>query len=130
MTTVPVLRTKWFMPAFTLALGLACAAAFWAGGDHGSAVFSIALFAAVGTGLLLGGRSDFVRGLRGDGRDEYWERIDIHATALAGLVLIVAVIVMCLWEWGHGRSGSPYTQLGAIAGVAYVAALGLLRWRS
>ena len=71
-----------------------------------------------------------IRGLRGDGRDEYWERIDVHATALAGIVVIAAVIGMCLWEWGHGRDGSPYSQLGAIGGVAYVAAIIGLRVRS
>lgn len=85
---------------------------------------------ALGLLVLLGGRSDLIRGLRGDGRDEYWERIDVHATALAGHVLIGAVIVMCLWEWAHGRDGSPYAQLGATAGVAYLAAIALLRWRS
>jgi presenilin-like A22 family membrane protease len=66
----------------------------------------------------------------GDGRDEYWSRLDIHATPLAGSVLIGVIIGMCLWEWGHGRDGSPYVQLGAIAGVAYLAALALLRWRA
>ena len=80
--------------------------------------------------ILLGGRSEFVRGLRGDGRDEYWKRIDVHATALAGNVLILAVLSMCIWEWAHGRSGTPYVQLGAIAGVAYLAAVAVLRWRS
>jgi presenilin-like A22 family membrane protease len=53
-----------------------------------------------------------------------------RATALAGVVVIAAVIVMCVWEWGHGRDGTPYVQLGAIAGVAYLAALALLRLRS
>ncbi len=43
-----------------------------------------------------------VRGLRGDGRDEYWARLDVHATALAGHVVIGVSIVMCLWEWAHG----------------------------
>jgi len=80
--------------------------------------------------FLIGGRSDLIRGIRGDGRDEYWERIDVHATALAGIVVITAVIGMCLWEWGHGRDGSPYSQLGAIGGVAYVAAIIGLRARS
>ena len=54
----------------------------------------------------------------------------MHATALAGIVVITAVIGMCLWEWGHGRDGSPYSQLGAIGGVAYVAAIIGLRARS
>ena len=37
---------------------------------------------------------------------------------------------MCLWEWGHGRDGTPYSQLGAIGGVAYIAAVAALRLRS
>ena len=77
-----------------------------------------------------GGRSDLIRGLRGDGRDEYWARIDLHATALSGFAVITAVIVMCFWEWAHGRDGSPYAQLGAIGGVAYVLAIVGLRLRS
>ena len=76
--------------------------------------------AMFGLAILLGGRSDMVRGLRGDGRDEYWQRIDVHATALAGNVVILAILAMCVWEWSHGRDGSPFVQLGAIAGVAYL----------
>lgn len=44
--------------------------------------------------------------------------------------MIAAIIAMCLWEWGHGRDGAPYVQLGALTGVAYVAALAVLRWRT
>jgi hypothetical protein len=44
--------------------------------------------------------------------------------------VISAVIVMCLWEWAHGRDGSPYAGLGAIGGVAYVLAIAGLRLRS
>ena len=44
--------------------------------------------------------------------------------------MIGVIIVMCLWEWAHGRDGSPYVALGAIAGLAYLAALALLRWRA
>jgi hypothetical protein len=80
--------------------------------------------------VLFGGRSDLVRGLRGDGRDEYWARIDVHATAVTGYLVIAAIIVMCLWEWGHGRGGEPYVQLGGMSGVAYVVALAVLRWRA
>jgi hypothetical protein len=46
------------------------------------------------------------------------------------MTVIAGVLAMCLWEWGHGRSGEPYTALGAIGSVAYVVALGVLRWRS
>ncbi len=123
-------RTAWFLPLFSLFLGVLCLAAFWLGGNPRDGVFALLVMAGVGLLVLLGGRFDLIRGLRGDGRDEYSERIDVHATALAGNVLIAAVIVMCLWEWGHGRDGSPYAQLGAIAGVSYLIALASLRLRS
>jgi len=123
-------KTKWFLPLFSVALGLLFFAALWAGGERRAAVESLAILSGLGLVFLLGGRSDLIRGLRGDGRDEYWQRIDVRATALAGNVLIVGIIGMCAWEWGHGRDGSPYAQLGAIAGLAYVAAIGFLRWRS
>jgi hypothetical protein len=124
-------KTRWFLPLFSAALGGAFFVAFWLGGNEGQAWFSLALMSGLGLAILLGGRFDLVRGLRGDGRDEYWEeRIDINATALAGLTVIAAIIGMCLWEWGHGRDGSPYSQLGAIGGVSYIGAVALLRWRS
>ena len=123
-------RTSWFLPLFSVGLGVACLAAFWIGGDPGQGLVSLAILAGLGIVILVGGRSDLIRGLRGDGRDEYWERIDVHATAIAGLAVITAVIVMCLWEWGHGRDGSPYAQLGAIGGVAYVLGIVGLRLRS
>ena len=123
-------RTRWFLPLFSLALGLLFLGALWAGGERRAGLESLAIMTGLGLVILVGGRSDLIRGLRGDGRDEYWQRIDVHATALTGNVLIVAIIGMCAWEWAHGRDGSPYVQLGAIGGLAYVAALGLLRWRS
>ena len=43
------------------------------------------------------------------------------------MVIIVAIIGACLWEWAHGRQGSPYSQLGALGGVSYIVALLVLR---
>ena len=123
-------KTKWFLPLFSVALGLLFLGALWAGGEREAGIESLVIMSVLGLIFLLGGRSELIRALRGDGRDEYWQRIDVHATALAGNVLIVAIIGMCAWEWAHGEDGSPYAQLGAIAGLAYVAALGFLRWRS
>jgi len=123
-------KTSWFLPVFAGALGVACLVAFWIGGEPGAGLWSLGVMLAFALLFALGGRFDLIRGLRGDGRDEYWARIDLHATALAGIVVISAVIVMCLWEWAHGRDGSPYAQLGAIGGVAYVLAIVGLRLRS
>ena len=70
-----------------------------------------------------------MRGLRGDGRDEYWRGIDRSATIVAANVTILAILAMAAWEWAHGRHGSPYTQLAAIGGVAYIVAYVALRVR-
>jgi hypothetical protein len=56
--------------------------------------------------LLLTGRSETVRGLT-VGRDERFAQIDLRATAVAGLALIVTVIVAWLAEIARGRSGHP-----------------------
>ncbi|HEY7706112.1 MAG TPA: hypothetical protein VH968_02950 [Gaiellaceae bacterium] len=128
--TTAIHRTKWFLPGFAVLLGLVFFAGFWIGDDRGSALWSLGVMTVFGALILAGGRFELVRGLRGDGRDEYWARMDLHATALAGLTAITAILVMCLWEWAHGRDGSPYVQLGALSGVAYLLALGFLRWRS
>jgi 4-hydroxybenzoate polyprenyltransferase len=120
---------RWSLPVFSLLVGIGCLVAFWAGGNLRQGLYSLAALAALGLVFLLGGRSETIRGLRGDGRDGYWQSLDLTATALAGLVLITLVIAMCFWEWAHGRDGSPYSQLGAITGVSYVVILTALRWR-
>ena len=125
-----VFRSRWWMPAFSVALGVAILVAAWAGGDTGFGVFGLGLMTALGAVFLLGGRSETLSGLGGPGRDERWAAIDLRATAGAGLVLIRVVIGAWLWEIGHGRDGSPYSQLGAIAGITYLLAVAILRWRS
>jgi hypothetical protein len=125
-----VFTTRWFLPIFTVVLGAALGGAQWKGGDRQTGLTSIAFFIAIAAVLLFGGRSETIRMIRGDGRDERWARIDLAATALSGLTVITAIIVACGWEWAHGRDGSPFVQLGAIAGVAYIAALAVLGRRS
>jgi len=79
--------------------------------------------------ILLAGRSETVRGLRGDGRDERFAQMDMRATAVSGLVLIVALIVAWLVEIARGHSGNPYSWLLAISGLSYLIAVVILRWR-
>jgi hypothetical protein len=128
--TTAIHRTKWFIPGLSVLIGLVFFAGFWIGDDRAGALWSLAVMSVVAILILAGGRFDLVRGLRGDGRDEYWARIDLHATALAGSFAIGLILVMCVWEWAHGRDGTPYVQLGALTGLAYVASIGFLRWRS
>ena len=124
-----VTRSKWFLPSFSLALGLVMLAVSWLGGSPGQGVISLAVLAAFGLIILLAGRSETVRGLRGDGRDERFAQIDLQATALSGLAVIVALIVAWLVATARGQSGSPYDWLLAIGGLAYLLAVAWFRWR-
>jgi hypothetical protein len=124
-----ITRTKWFVPLFSVALGVVILVAQWIGGDPQSGLGSLAIMAAFGAVILLGGRSETIRGLRGDGRDERFRQLDLAATAIAGLTVITAVIVGFLVEIARGHDGSPYAQLGAIGGIAYLLAVVVLRIR-
>src|SRR3954465_3250034 len=84
-------RTRWFMPAFCALLAALIFTAFAIGGDAtgGDAprgAISASVLLLVGAVFYFGGRrSETLAGLGGPGRDERWERIDVHATALTGL---------------------------------------------
>jgi hypothetical protein len=125
-----ILRSKWFLPSFSVVLGLVVLAASWLGGHPGAGVISLGIMVAFGLVVLLAGRSETIRGLRGDGRDERFAKIDTHATAVAGLVMIVTLIVAWLVATARGQSGSPYDWLLAIGGLAYILAVAYFRWRS
>src|SRR5947209_19005953 len=105
-------HSKWTAPLFAVAAGglLWAAAALGGHADAGGWMFGIMVLVAVGT--LLGSRSETVRGLRGDGRDERFAQIDLRATAYTGLVLTVTIIVAFVYELTQGRSGEPYTLAG------------------
>ena len=122
-------RSRWFVPLLSVALGIVVFAAQWIGGDPGSGLVSFGIMAGFGALILLGGRSETIRGLRGDGRDERFRMIDIHATALAGLAVILAIIVAFIVELANGHSGNPYGWLGAIGGSTYLVAIVVFRIR-
>jgi hypothetical protein len=124
-----VTRSKWFVPLLSIALGLIVLAAQAIGGDPGSGLVSLAIMTAFGALILFGGRSETIRGLRGDGRDERFREIDIHATAIAGLAVIATIIIAFVVELARGHNGSPYAWLGAIGGLTYLIAIIVFRLR-
>lgn len=122
--------SRWYLPLFCVALGVIMLAAFWIGGHLGDGLGALGVMTVMGLVFLLGGRIETIRGLRGDGRDERFAMIDLHATAVAGFAVILAVIIGFLVRVGEGHNGSPYTWLAAIAGLVYLLAIGVLRWRT
>src|SRR5262245_30788474 len=124
-----ITSSKWFIPLFALGAGLVIFGAQWIGGDLGGGLVSLGILAGFGLLVLLGGRSETIRGLRGDGKDERFRQIDIHATAIAGLAVISAILIAFVVELARGHDGRPYGWLGAIAGLAYLAAVTVLRLR-
>jgi hypothetical protein len=124
-------KTRWFMPSFALFIGLVMLGAFWIGDDLGQGLASLGIMAFVAALFYFGARrSETLAGIGGPTRDERWEAIDVHATALAGVMVILAIIGAFLVEVAQGKDGSPYSALGAVGGLAYILAAALLRWRS
>jgi membrane protease YdiL (CAAX protease family) len=122
-------RSKWFLPLFSVTLGMVMLVAMWIGGNPGLGLQSLTIMTVFGALILFGGRSETIRGLRGDGRDERFRQMDIHATALAGIVVLTAIIVAFIVEVTRGQDGMPYSWLGAIGGLSYLIAVVALRLR-
>jgi hypothetical protein len=124
------MHSKWTIPAFSVVMGLVLLGANVVGHQPVLGLWSLGIMVLFGAAVLVGGRSETIRGLRGDGRDERFAMLDLQATAMAGLVLIVAVIIAFIVEVAQGHNGEPYDWLGAIGGLAYLAAMVVLRVRS
>jgi hypothetical protein len=123
-------RSKWFLPGFAGVLGVAMFVALWIGGDPAGGIYAACVIVAFGALVLFAGaRSETMRALRGDGRDERFRTIDIHATAFTGTVLISALIVLWMIEVARGHDGNPYGLLSALGGLSYLGALAFMRWR-
>ncbi|HVC42258.1 MAG TPA: hypothetical protein VND54_09800 [Candidatus Saccharimonadales bacterium] len=124
-----VMHSKWTVPAFSVVMGLVLLGANIVGHQLVLGLWSLGILVVFGGAVALGGRSETIRGLRGDGRDERFAMLDLQATAVAGLAVLIAVIVAFIVEVARGHSGEPYDWLGAIGGLAYLAAVIVLRVR-
>jgi hypothetical protein len=123
-------HSRWTVPVFSVSMGLLMLLLFTHAGDWRSGVWALGIMTAFAALVLLGGRSETIKGLRGDGRDERIALIDLRATAVSGFVLILCVIAGFLAEIARGHDGSPYAQLAAVAGLAYIVAIAVQRLRS
>jgi len=124
-----ICRSRWFTPLICLGLGVVVFAVSALGGQLGGGLISLAVLAGFGLiMLLLGSRSETIRGLT-VARDERFAQLDLRATALSGLVMLLAALVGWLVEVAHGHNGHPYDWLLATSGLAYLVSFVFFRWR-
>jgi hypothetical protein len=124
-----ICRSKWFTPLICLGLGIVVFAVSALGGQLGGGLISLAVLAGFGLiMLLLTSRSETIRGLTVT-RDERFAQLDLRATALSGLVMLLAALVGWLVEVARGHNGHPYDWLLATGGLAYLVSFVFFRWR-
>ena len=128
-TTTKTNRRYWSTPAVGVAGGLIYLIAFSLGGKPGYGLIALGVMVVFSAVIALAGRrSETVRGLL-DHRDERLAGIDVRATAVTAVVMILAVLAGFVVEVARGHDGSPNALIGAVGGVAYLGAVGYFRVR-
>jgi hypothetical protein len=128
-TTTKTSRLFWVTPATGVAIGLVYLIAFTIGGHPGSGLIGLGIMVAFSAAIaLLGRRSETVRGIL-DHRDERLAGIDLRATAVTAVVMILAVLAGFTIEVARGHDGGPYALIGAVGGLAYLGAVAYFRVR-
>ncbi len=128
-TTAKPSRKYLATPILGAVIGVVYLVALSVAGHVLDGVLALAIMLAFSGVLLLARRrSETVRGLL-DHRDERISAIDLCATAITALVMIAVVLVGFVAEIARGHSGWPYSMLGFVGGVSYVAAVIVLRAR-
>lgn len=120
---------RWSIPAVAAAGGIGYLVAGILGGQTGFGIFGLALMLVAGAAFVVASRwSETVAALMSR-RDERINALDSAASLFAGLVVMLAALVMFMVSLARGDDGSPYAELCALGGVSYVAALVWLRFR-
>ena len=128
-TTTKTSRKYLATPIFAAAMGVVYLVALSIAGDPVYGVLALAVMVAFSGALLLARRrSETVKGLL-DHRDERISSIDLRATAFTALAMIAVVLVAFVVQIARGQSGWPYSMIGFVGGVSYVAAVIYLRIR-
>ena len=114
-------RSKWFLPAFCVAMGVVLLVAFWIGDDVRQGLYFLAWLSGFGLVILLAGpkRNHSRLAWRRPGRalsNDRHQRDGFCGDGRWSCALIGAWVV----ELARGHDGSPYGELMAVGGVAYL----------
>ena len=129
-TAAPSPRSNRVVPALVAALAIPTFVAFWIGGDPKAGLLWGSLSVVFAFVLVLGGRSDTIRLLRGEDDDERTLALEYRATTLTAAALIVALAVLFLVTAARGDNPLVYGLLLLLAEVTHLTALAVLNRRS
>jgi hypothetical protein len=120
---------RW-IPALVAALAIPTFIAFWIGGDPRAGLIWGGLSVVFALVLVVGGRSDTIRLLRGEDDDERALALELQATTMTAAVLIVALAALFLVTAARGESPVVYGVLLLLAEMTHLGALAVLNRRS
>jgi hypothetical protein len=129
-TAAPSPHSRLWVPTLVAALAIPTFLAFWIGGDPRGGLIWGSLSVAFAVVLVLGGRSDTIRLLRGEDDDERGLALEYRATTITGATLIVALAVLFLVTAARGESLIVYGLLLLLAEATHLIALAVLNRRS
>jgi hypothetical protein len=118
--------------AVLLVGGGALAVATWVGGEHGLSLGLAAFYAIAAVAVFVwSGRDGDVAAILRVGGDERQRRLDLDATAYAGLAMAVAAVIGAIVSAAqhHGAIGQ-YGVICVVGGVSYVVSLAVLKLRT
>jgi uncharacterized membrane protein len=122
-------RKYWVTPATGVVVGLLYLIGFSIGGQPVLGMVALAVMVVFSAGLvLLGRRSETVHGLLSR-RDERIASMDLRATAVTAVVMILVCLAGFVIQVARGHSGRPYDLIAAVGGVAYIGSLVWFRLR-
>jgi len=118
------------IPLVVAAQAIPILGAFWLGGRIEVGALWAGVVLAMAALLAFGGRSETLRTLRGVDDDERVQHLELQATAVVAVVLLVGLFGLLIAEGIRGGTGLVYAVLLLAAEVAHVVALGVLIRRS
>jgi hypothetical protein len=125
--TAPIDTRRWLFSLVPVGLGAVILTAEATNGDLVEGLVWFTVLGVLGALLAFGGRFEAMRLARGDGEDERDAMINTRAMAVVGTVLTIVLTGAIVFQLARGDDPSPYTQIMAVGGAAYLASLLVLR---
>jgi hypothetical protein len=128
--TTTMSRSRWMVPALSVALGLVFLAAAAIGGQPGVGAGMLAVMVVyAGLLLVLPGRSELGGVLAGRPVDERLESFGLHATAVAGVAALAVALGGFVVATATGRDAGAFALVATVGAIAYLASLAWFRLR-